>query len=279
MGSRSMPQPSKRKRGRPVFIDYEEILGTDVKFALDRGRRLLFTADHPMLAFGVYVQPDGEVQLTPGYGVHEVTAVLRQPAGSDAIVSFAEGDRDSAVESAVKKAVMAGTERLLRNHAAKFSSALLTVADDVALEQMSYIAHIEEKLAAIGDSDWRQADFLKEQIERAERDAASVDQEAYEHSWLHASRPGYVVVCDGQLVDRGEERHGRDSGAGWVQRHVFVHLYRARSFARERVSGDEVRVERIRVFEGQPWTVIPEGFARPEWSLERPVLTGSLISP
>jgi len=271
---------SRRNRGQPIHVGTEEVNGTPVHFHLERDRQLLFHTDdgHSLLAFGIPVSVHGTAKLKPGFDIHSVDVVLAPPSFDvyGRAAPFDEGDRDRALEQAVGKMVSAAAERLLRRDMRIVAAAWLDLADDHALERMSYRRHCADKLDAKGeDFNWREEDFLQDQVRMAEREAASVDEEAYAHSWLFESRPGYVVLCEGKPVDRGETRFREDRGTGWLQRHVFKHLSAAHAFADE-LSREDVEVQRIRVVEGWPYAVTQEGLAKPEWSFDEPVLTGTL---
>lgn len=270
-----------RERNQAVFIGAESVCKGRVNFMLDRGRKLRFESATPagLLTFGVRIRCRGTVQLSRGFEVQdaEVQMVPSSLKSDPRLVPFFEGDRDTALSTAVKKAVMTAARKVLEREVVTLAEAWLDLADDVAVEQMSYRDHCAEKRAQTDD--WKEQSFYDDQIMSTDRAMHDLDEETYAHSWLFSSRPGYVVVCDGKPADRGDRRFKEDYGQGWIQRHVCIHLAEAHRFAQELGrDGAEVRVERLRVIDGSPYVVVPGGIREPEWSLSEPVLTGTVLA-
>ena len=205
-----------RKRGDRIPLGSEPTHGGLIAFYLDEGRTLRFLSlpERPLLVFGVEIAIAGHVKLTPDFDVHTVEFEMRPFAGNArTALAFMDGDRDAALSNAVEKVVKDTATRLMARRTDELSEAWLTLADDYVLARMSYRQHVLDKEDDFGfDSAWKAASFREEQVERAERETDSIDQEAYAKAWFHSSRPGYVVVCDGRPVDRGEVRHRDDSG-------------------------------------------------------------------
>lgn len=272
-----------RERNQPIFIGTETANGAQVHFRLTRERHLDFATaqGESLLAFGIPVMASGSVRLASGFAVQpqSISAIIR-PVPSETSgrrSAFHEGDRDRALSQAVERAVCDAAARLVDRNLAAVAGAWLTLADDYVLERMEYRQYNVDKIAQLGEGiSWDTEQFHREQIDRAEREASSLDEEAYAHSWLHATRPGYVVICDGKPADKGETRFKQDNGTGWVQRHVFIHLSAAHRFAQE-MAREDVAVQRIRIVEGLPYVVAKPGLVEPEWSLDEPVLTGTLM--
>lgn len=229
---------TRRERNQPIYVGTEQANGTDVHFHLLSNRRLAFeTAEgQNLLAFGLPVVVRGTVKLTPGFGVHSIETAVSPPESREEgkPAPFDEGDRDRALELAVQKAASAAASRLLERSMPTVAAAWMDHADDHALGRMSYRQYCAARLEELSESgSWREEGSLQDQMATAEREADSVDEEAHAYSWLHATRPGYVVLCEGKPVDRGESRFRDDRGTGWISRHVFSHLSAAHAFAQE----------------------------------------------
>lgn len=271
----------KRERNQAVFIGSEIIKGGQAEFWLKDDHRLSFRTASPILAFGLRVDACGALKLGWDFEVKDAELELVPPADSGGRChAFNAGDRDRALTEAASHLIRAAAGRLIARRLDHVASAWLDLADDYVLSRMSYRQRCVDKLEELGeDVPWKDQRFYEDRIEESEREAASLDEQAYANSELHDSRPGYVVVCDGKLADKGDRRFKDDRGTGWVQRHVCIHLGEAHRFARELGrDSEDIRVERIRIIEGRPYVVVPEGLVEPEWSLDEPVLTGTLMT-